>query len=226
MVIQAPSLANVNFLDMGNTIRELTDNGVSFFHIDIMDGHYVPNLCFPPSIVRDLKKCYPNVTAEVHMMVDRPLDYVETLKKYGADWVSFHLDSTRFVRRTLGAIRELGMKAGVVINPSQPVASLIPVLPWLDYVVFMSVEPGFSGQKFMPGSMERLEELCCLRMEQGYDFKILIDGGVDYEVGLQAAKLGADILVTGIYMVFEQPDGIAGACRRFEETFGKQQNLI
>ena len=219
MVINAPSLANVSFLDMGNTIKELTDSGVSFFHIDMMDGHYAPNLCFPPTVVRDLKQNYPNVIAEVHMMVDCPMDYVKTLKEYGADWVSFHLDSTRFVRRTLGAIRDLGMKAGVVINPSQPIDSLKPVLPWLDYVVFMSVEPGFSGQKFMSGSMERLEELCRLRTESGLDFKILIDGGVSYEVGVQAAKLGADILVTGIYMIFAQPDGIAGACRRFEETF-------
>ncbi len=219
MVINAPSLANVSFLDMGNAVKELTESGVSFFHIDIMDGHYVPNLCFPPSLVRDIKQKYPKVTAEVHMMVDNPMDYVKILKEYGADWVSFHLDSTRFVRRTLGAIRELGMKAGVVINPSQPIELLKPVLPWLDYVVFMSVEPGFSGQRFMPGSMERLEELCRLRAETGLDFKILIDGGVSYEVGLQAARLGADILVTGIYMIFQQPDGLAGACRRFEETF-------
>lgn len=222
MPINAPSLANLSLVEFGRRLTELKESGVDFFHIDLMDGHYVPNLCLPPRTVGDVKALCPEAIAEVHLMVDDPLSYLDTLQQYGADWVSFHLDSTRFVRRTLSAIRERGMKAGVVLNPSQPVEALLPVLPWLDYVVFMSVEPGFAGQKFLSGSMERLAQLCALRDSSGYDFKIVLDGGVTYEIGKQAAELGVDVLVTGIYMIFTQPDGIPGAVKRFNSCFGNK----
>ena len=152
MPINAPSLANLSLVEFGGRLRELKDNGVNFFHIDLMDSHYVPALCLPPRTVRDVKALCPDAVAEVHLMVDDPTAYLDELRDNGADWVSFHLDSTRFVRRTLAAIRERGMRAGVALNPSQPVELLRPVLPWLDYVVFMSVEPGFSGQRFLDGS--------------------------------------------------------------------------
>ena len=219
MPINAPSLANLSLVEFGGRLRELKDSGVNFFHIDLMDGHYVPALCLPPRTVRDVKALCPDAVAEVHLMVDDPTAYLDELRDNGADWVSFHLDSTRFVRRTLAAIRARGMRAGVALNPSQPVELLRPVLPWLDYVVFMSVEPGFSGQRFLDGSMERLAELCRLRSDSGLSFQIVLDGGVDYPVARQAAALGVDVLVTGIYMIFAQPDGIPGAVRRFNAEF-------
>lgn len=222
MPINAPSLANQSLVEFGWRLNELKESGVDFFHIDLMDGHYVPSLCLPPRTVRDVKELCPEAIAEVHLMVEEPMTYLDELQQNGADWVSFHLDSTRFVRRTLAAIRERGMKAGVVLNPSQPVKYLLPVLPWVDYVVFMAVEPGFAGQKFLPGSMERLAELCDLRCGCGNNFKIVLDGGVTYEIGKQAAELGVDVLVTGIYMIFAQPDGIAGAVKRFNLNFNNQ----
>ncbi|MFV0411752.1 MAG: ribulose-phosphate 3-epimerase, partial [Oscillospiraceae bacterium] len=115
MVINAPSLANINFMQFGEQVEQLVEGGVRFFHVDIMDGHYVPNLCFPPTVVRDLKEKYPECTVEVHLMVDDPISYLEKLKEYGADYVSFHADSTNFVVRTLMAIKKLGMKAGIVL---------------------------------------------------------------------------------------------------------------
>ena len=201
MPINAPSLANLSLVEFGGRLRELKDSGVNFFHIDLMDGHYVPALCLPPRTVRDVKALCPNAVAEVHLMVDDPTPYLDELRDNGADWVSFHLDSTRFVRRTLAAIRARGMRAGVALNPSQP------------------VEPGFSGQRFLDGSMERLAELCRLRSDSGLSFQIVLDGGVDYPVVRQAAALGVDVLVTGIYMIFAQPDGIPGAVRRFNAEF-------
>ena len=220
MVINAPSLANIPLLDFPGQVQELYDAGVRFFHVDIMDGHYVPNLCFPASLVGELKEKYPDCTVEVHMMVDNPFAYIAQMKDLGADWLSFHCDSTRFVRRGLTMIRDAGMKAGVVLNPSQRIDVLEPYANLLDYVVFMSVEPGFAGQKFLPGSMERLRELSAFRRSHSLPFSIVVDGGVSYDNAAEAVRCGADALVTNIYMIFRQPEGITGACRRFQQELG------
>ena len=216
MVINAASLANIPLTEFTVQLQELYDGGVRFFHVDLMDGHYVPNLCFPVRAVGDLKRKYPDCEVEVHMMVSDPFPYLRRMREEGADRVSFHLDATSFARRCLTEIRGLGMKAGVALNPSQPVSLLRPVLPYVDQVVFMSVEPGFAGQKFLEGSLERLAELARLRREMGLDFMILVDGGVHYGILEEAARCGADAIVTNIYTVFNQPEGITAACRRFE----------
>lgn len=216
MVINAPSLANIPITEFTPQLRELYDGGVRFFHVDLMDGHYVPNLCFPVRAVSDIKKSYPDCEVEVHMMVSDPLAYIRRMQEAGADRVSFHIDSTSFVRRCLTEIRGAGMKAGVALNPSQPVELLRPFMHQLDQVVFMSVEPGFAGQKFLEGSMERLAELARFRKENGLDFLIIVDGGVHYGILEDAVRSGADAIVTNIYTIFDQPEGIAGACRKFE----------
>lgn len=217
-MINAPSLANCNFLTLDKEIDELIDGGVNFFHIDIMDGHYVKNLCFPVNFIGDLKGKHPEAITDVHLMVNNPEEYVDILQENGADYVSFHIDSTNFVRRTITMIHEKGMKAGVVINPSQRIDLIEPYIGLLDYVVLMTVEPGFAGQRFLEGSLERLEELAALRKKHNTDFLISVDGGVDYANGKEAIHRGADILITGIYTVFNQDDGIASACRRFEKA--------
>lgn len=223
MVINDPSLANIDLLEFGEKVKELYDSGIRMFHIDIMDGHYVKNLCFPTSVVKSLNRMYPDVTIEVHMMVDNPFDYVSLMEEYGASWLSFHLDSTSFSRRLISFIQSKGMKAGVAINPSQPISLLEPLLPFLDYVLFMSVEPGFAGQKFIPGSMERLKELNSLRKKSGYDFKIIVDGGVNYSIAKETVENGAYALVTNIYMIFNQSDGIKKACERFNKELCERQ---
>lgn len=215
-MINAPSLANCNCLSFGQDVKELIEGGASFFHIDLMDGHYVPNLCMPLNYVKDIKSQYPEVTADVHIMVSNPMDYIGRLKQAGADYVAFHIDSTNFVRRTLTAIREAGMKAGVVINPSQRIDLIEPYISLLDYVVLMTVEPGYAGQRFLEGGLERIQELNGLRSKYKAEFLIEIDGGVDYAYAMPCKEMGADILVTGIYMIFNQDDGIVEACRRFD----------
>lgn len=217
-IINAPSLANCSFLEMGFEIAELVAGGVSWFHVDIMDGHYVPNLCFPLKLIHELKSRYPSIAIDVHLMVDTPAQYLEQLRDAGADWVSFHLDATSFSRRMLAAIHSMGMKAGIVLNPSQRVDSLEPLVDFIDYAVLMTVEPGYAGQTFLPDSLSRVAELATLRSRYQRSFLISIDGGIDYPNAIECARLGAEVFVTGIYTVFNQHDSIAQACVRFTQT--------
>lgn len=217
-MINSPSIANCDMLRIGQQIDELVKGNVKFLHIDLMDGHYVPNLLFPLNIVKAVKQAHPAIVADVHLMVTNPFDYVDTLAAYGADYFSFHLDSTSFSLRLIKLIQSKGMKAGVVINPSQRIDSIEPLAPYLDLVVLMTVEPGFAGQKFMDGSLERLAALNALRQANKAKFLISVDGGIDYPNSHASLELGADILITGIYTVFNQPDGLTEACLRFENA--------
>lgn len=217
MRINAASIGNIPFTEFGQQVEELVQGGVDFFHVDIMDGHYVPNLCFPVSVISDLKQKYPHCTCEVHMMVDDPASYIDRIAAAGADYASFHIDSTPFIRRTLTQIQKQNMKAGVVINPSQRIDLLEPYIQLLDYVTLMAVEPGFAGQKFLPGSMERLRELALLRKKHNAAFQIMVDGGVAYDILPDLLRNGADMFVNGIYTIFKQKEGITAACKKFTE---------
>lgn len=218
-MINTASIANIKSFDFEREIQELVDGGTDMFHIDIMDGHYVKNLCFPVSTVWELKERYPQIPAEVHLMVDNPADYIQPLKEAGADYVAFHVDSTSFVIRTLKSIRAAGMKAGVVINPSQSMDIIKPFIGLLDHVIVMSVEPGFAGQAFLEGSLERIEELARMRAETNTNFLINVDGGVTPQLAMECRDRGVDMIVTTVHTVFHQPDGITAACRRFKEMF-------
>lgn len=222
-MINAPSLMNCNIFTLGEEMDAMIRGGVNFVHVDISDGHYVPNLMFPLSIVKSIKARYPDLTTDVHLMVDNPEDYVDKMKEDGADYLSFHIDATRFSRRLIDRIQKAGMKAGVILNPSQPVSLLEPLVHFVDYVVLMTVEPGFAGQKFMPDAIGRLEELQALKEKTGTSFMISIDGGIDMEHSVKCMERGAEILITGIYTVFNQPDGLEKACVRYTEQMTKIQ---
>ena len=216
-IINAPSLANSSLLDMREQTRQLAEGGADWFHVDIMDGHYVPNLCFPLRLIGELKAAYPHIAVDVHLMVENPAAYIPKLASQGADYISFHLDATRFARRLLTDIKALGKKAGVALNPSQSVDTAEPLADLADYIVLMSVEPGYAGQVFMPEAIPRLARLVDLRARCGHPFLISIDGGIDYENAAKCAQLGAEIFVTGVFTVFNQPEGLAEANARFKQ---------
>ena len=200
---------------MGEQVAQLAEGGADWFHVDLIDGHYVSNLGFPARLIGELKTEYPHIAVDVHVMVTDPAAYVDQLAALGTDYMTFHMDATPFALRMIKAIHDKGMKAGVAINPSHRIDALVPVLPELDMVVLMTVEPGFPAQTFLPCSLPRLKELIALREAMGLSFLISIDGSVDMENAKACAELGAEVFVTGAYTVFHQDVGIAEACRRF-----------
>ena len=202
-----PTLACGNLLNYKEDLDILKALGNKILHIDVMDGHYVPNLCFDLNTIKAIKNNY-DFLLDVHLMVTNPEDYVEPLKEIGVDFISFHIDATSFSLRLLKQIRELGIKAGIVINPSQSIASAIQLYPYTDFVLLMAVEPGFSGQQFIPETIDKIEELNQLRKERGYDFLIEVDGGINHENSISCIKSGADILVSGAFGVFERKNGL------------------
>lgn len=216
IVINSPSLANCNTLHIREDIEQLREAGVHFLHVDLMDGHYVPNLCFPIRFVKDLKEEYPDMVLDVHMMVTDPIAYVDAMAEAGVDYLSFHVDSTPFAIRVIDRIHAKGMKAGVVVNPSQPVAVIEPYMDLVDMVTLMAVEPGFAGQKFMMRTIGRVETLASLRKQCGNEFLINVDGAMNEAGLIPCIRRGANVIVTGIFTIFQQEDGIVSACRRFE----------
>ncbi|WP_430868924.1 ribulose-phosphate 3-epimerase [Demequina aurantiaca] len=214
-------MANSNMLTLGSDLDTMVSGGVEAIHIDIMDGHYVPNLCFPVSVVKNIKQAHPGLVVDGHLMVDEVEPYIARLADAGCDAVSFPVDSTRFARRAISSIQASGMRAGVAINPSQPIGLLEPILGLADYVVLMTVEPGFAGQTFLPGSLARLEELVALRAKLGSAALIEIDGGVTYEGAEACARLGAEIFVTGIYTVYDPALGLKKGVQQFDARMEK-----
>ena len=187
-----------------------------------MDGHYVPNLCFSLDGIKAIKSRFPEIVIDTHIMVTNPADYIQRLYESGAQNVAFHSDATNFSFRLIQSIHSFGMEAGIVLNPSQSISCLLPVIKELDYVLIMSVEPGFAGQKFIDRTYEKVESLAQLRKEQELNFKISVDGGITLEVAKKLKVFGADILILGFPAIFNQPDGISSSFLRFKMSIERE----
>ncbi len=209
----APSILAANFACLGDEIRAVEQGGATLLHVDVMDGHFVPNLTIGVPVVRSLRKA-TRLTLDVHLMIENPDRYVEAFAEAGADMISVHQEATPHLDRVLGMIREMGREVGVVINPATPVSTLSEVLDKVDYVLVMSVNPGFGGQKFISETVGKIRQLKELRARYNDGFRIEVDGGIGPENVSEVVRAGAELLVAGT-SIFHTPDP-AEAVRRLK----------
>jgi len=197
----APSLLSADFSRLAESLRAAEDAGADLHHVDVMDGHFVPNLTIGPAVVRAIRKS-ARAPLDCHLMIERPLRYAAEFAEAGADGITFHIEAKDPPRETARAIRGLGKRVGVALNPDTPVERLEPVLDLVDMVLVMSVFPGFGGQKFMP---EVLEKTRALRGRYGFARDVEMDGGINLETVASCAAAGANVLVAGT-AVYGAPD--------------------
>ena len=196
MALIAPSVLSANFLELGNDIEMINNSDADWFHVDVMDGRFVPNISFGMPVIKALKK-KAQKPLDVHLMIVEPERYFEDFKNVGADVLTIHYEASTHLHRSLQAIKALGMKAGVSLNPHTPVHLLEDIIQDIDLVLIMSVNPGFGGQKFIEQSFDKVRKLKKMITERGCDTLIEIDGGVNLENAPKLVEAGVDVLVAG-----------------------------
>jgi ribulose-phosphate 3-epimerase len=207
MAIIAPSLLSANFLQLKDDCDMLNKSQADWFHLDVMDGRFVPNISFGPMLVEFFRKATTK-KCDVHLMIEEPGNYAEAFKKAGADILTVHIEACPHLHRNIQQIKSLGMQAGVAVNPHTPISLLKDVLKDIDLVCLMSVNPGFGGQLFIPNTVQKIKQLRTMIDEQSLNVKIEIDGGVTEQNAQQIIDAGADVLVAGS-TVFKSSDPIA-----------------
>ena len=211
----APSILASNFSRLGEEIRTVEEGGADIIHVDVMDGHFVPNISIGIPVVEALRKA-TRLPLDVHLMIENPEEYIEEFVRAGADRVLIHQEATVHLDRALTMARELGAQAGAVINPATPVPMLADILSKVDTVLVMSVNPGFGGQKFIPNAIEKIRQLNQWRERYNGAFRIQVDGGVDLQNAAELVVAGANTLVAGT-SIFHAPDP-AGAVRQIRRV--------
>ena len=204
----APSLLSADFSRLGADIEMVEKGGAEVIHYDVMDGHFVPNLTIGPLVLKDIRKC-TKLPIDVHLMIENPDQYIPDFAKAGADWISVHVETCPHLHRTIQLIKELGKKAGVVLNPHTPLSSIDEILPELDFVLIMSVNPGFGGQKLIPSCIDKIAKLKATLKERNLEHIFIeIDGGVKLDNLKSVIDAGTEVVVSGSG-IFNTEDPIA-----------------
>lgn len=200
----APSILSADFAALGKEIKEVEKGGADYLHVDVMDGHFVPNLTIGPLIVEAIKPV-TDLPLDVHLMIENPDQYIKDFAEAGASIITVHQETCVHLHRTIQLIKNAGVKAGVVVNPATPVELIKDILPDIDLVLIMSVNPGFGGQSFIPHAIDKIEKVAAWRQADNLSFEIEVDGGVNIETAKACTDAGADVLVAGS-AIFNQSD--------------------
>ncbi len=196
MIELAFSILSSDFAHLADQVEAAERGGGAIVHVDVMDGHFVPNITFGPPMVKALRRI-TRLPLDCHLMIENPDEYIPAFSEAGADMVSVHQEVCRHLNRTLQLIADHGMEPGVVLNPATPVELVVEVLPMVHHVLVMSVNPGFGGQNFLPQSVDKIRHLALLRQELGLNFRIEVDGGVAHDTVARVVEAGAEMLVAG-----------------------------
>ncbi len=212
----APSILSADFARLGEEIVRVAEAGADLIHVDVMDGHFVPNLTIGPPLIKAIRKT-TDLPLDVHVMITNPDETFGDYISAGADYLTVHVEASTHLHRTIQAIKEKGAKAGVTLNPATPLSAVEEILPYVDLLLIMSVNPGFGGQSFIPSSMEKLRSARKLIKERGLSVEIEIDGGVKVDNIAEISEAGADIFVSGSG-IFRTPD--------YKETIQKMRAAV
>lgn len=192
----SPSLLSADFANLSNALKMIEEKNASFVHVDVMDGHFVPQVSYGQPVISSIKKC-SKLPFDVHLMVEKPENSIQSYIDAGADFVTFHFEATNHVDRCIQIIHENGKKAGIALCPSSPVNLLEEVLPFIDIVLIMTVNPGWGGQKLIPYTVNKVKKLADIQRDKGYNFKISVDGGINQNTLNSVLDAGTDIVVSG-----------------------------
>ena len=201
----SPSILSADFSQLGNEIKRLEVCGADLIHVDVMDGHFVPNLTIGPPVIKALRK-YTKLPFDVHLMINPVHKYIKDYAKAGSDIITIHPESTEDLKSSIKEIKDLKKKAGVSLNPDTPIKTILNDLNDIDLILVMSVYPGFGGQKFMPEVLKKIDELSQLRTKNNFNYKIEVDGGIDFSNSKKTIEAGADIIVSGT-TIFKENNG-------------------
>ena len=202
-ILVAPSILSADFSKIGQEIADVEKGGCDVIHVDVMDGHFVPNLTIGPTVIKWIRKT-TKLPLDVHLMIEEPMRYIADFRKAGSDWITIHVEATQKVAETLEAVKKSGAKTGLSLRPKTPLAAILPYLKNLDLILIMTVEPGFGGQLFMP---EQLEKVKALRPQ--FSGILSVDGGINAQTAKAALAAGADLLVAGTAIFGEKNRGEA-----------------
>ena len=201
----SPSILSADFSQLGNEIKRLEEGGADLIHVDVMDGHFVPNLTIGPPVIKNLRK-YTNLPFDVHLMISPVHEYIENYAEAGADIITIHPEATENLRDSINLIKKFGKRVGISLNPKTEIETLIEEIENIDLVLVMSVNPGFGGQKFMPEVLDKIKKLKKIKDENDYKFNIEVDGGINFSNSKIILEAGADILVSGT-TIFKENNG-------------------